>query len=97
MMATAIAGWLAILQLFAIVGIVVVAFGLMVGMMKPSDALKHIGAILGMIIILMLLPGILIGTWSRLLLWQKLDLTAIVAALWFLRRSQRRPRDKHGD
>ena len=94
-MAILTAGWLPILQLLAILSIVAVALGLMLGMVKPGDALKPIGAILVMIIILMLLPGILIGTWSRLLLWQKLGLSAIVAVLWFLRQAQRLPRDKH--
>lgn len=91
------AGWVSILQLLAILSIVAVALGLMIGAVKPSDALKHIGTILGMVIILMLLPGILIGTWSRLLIWQKLGLAAIVAVLWFLRQSHRRSRDKHRD
>lgn len=96
-MAILTAGWLSILQLLAIVSIVVVAIGLMMGLVKPGDALKHICAILGMVIILMLLPGILIGTWSRLLLWQKLGLAAMVAVLWFSLRSQKRPRDRHRD
>ena len=96
-MAAVMAGWLTILQLLAIVGIVSVALGLMLGTVKPGDALKHIGAILGIVILLMLLPGILVNTWSRLLLWQKIGLAAIVVLFLLLRQSQQRPRDKHRD
>lgn len=96
-MATVMAGWLAILQLLAIVSIVAVALGLMIGAVRPGDALKHIGAILGIVILLSLLPGIVVSAWSRLLLWQKLGITAVVAAFWFLRQSRRRPPAKHSD
>lgn len=96
-MAVVIVIWLSILQLFAIVSIVAVAFGLILGRVKPGDALQHVIAILGIVIVLTLIPAIIIGAWSRLMLWQKIGFVAIAALFLLLRQSQRRPRDEHRD
>jgi hypothetical protein len=93
MAATIMAGGLSTLQLLAIVGIIVVALGLMADMVKPSDALKHLCAILGTVTILTLLLEILMGAWSDLLPWQKLGLITLVIALWFCRRPKPRNRN----
>lgn len=90
MAATVMAGWLSMLQLLAIIGIFVVAFGLMVGMLKPSDAWKHMGLIQGMVLSLILLPRILLCAWLRLLMWQKFGLVVLGAAVWLFRQSKRR-------
>lgn len=89
MAGTVMAGWLSMLQLLAVIGFAAVAFGLMLGIAKPGSALKHLGMILDTVIALTLLPGIALTAWSRLLLWEKLGLTAVLVALLLLRPSQR--------
>ncbi len=93
-MAAAMAGWLSILQFLASVGIVVVAFGLMFGMLKPSDALKHIGAILGIVIVLMLLPGIVVSAWRAIPVWQRFGLGALLVLVWITRAELRKHRGR---
>ena len=96
-MAIVMAGWLSILQLLAVLSIVMVALGLMVGIVKTADAVKHIAAIMGIVIVLMLLPGIVLSAWSRLLFWQKLGLAGVALGAFLLQRPRRRSPPKHRD
>jgi hypothetical protein len=63
-------GWVSLLGLLATIAIILTAFGLMLGIVKPANAMKHLGAIIGIAIALMLIPGILASAWSSLSLWQ---------------------------
>jgi hypothetical protein len=45
--------------LLATIALVLAAFGLMLGIVKPADAPKHIGAIPVIVVGLMVVPGIL--------------------------------------
>ena len=57
-------GWVTFEGLLATIAIILVAFDLMLGIVKPADALKRVGAILGIVIVLMPIPGVLVGAWS---------------------------------
>lgn len=81
MKTTILHGWWVVLQSFAVIGILVNAIGLMIGMVKPADAVRHIGTILGIVILFMLLPRILVNTWSGMSLWQQFGLAVIGVAL----------------
>ena len=60
----------------------------MLSIVKPVDVLKYIGAILGIVIGLMLLPGVLVNLWSGMSLWQRLALAAIGIGVWQWQRSR---------
>jgi hypothetical protein len=70
-------GLVALIGLLAIVGLVLTAFGIMRGVVKPADALKRIGTILGIAIALILVFGVLLRVWSALSLWHQIALIAI--------------------
>jgi len=77
-------GWAVLLG-----SLVLLAFGIMLGMEKPADAMKHGGAVLGIIIILMLAPGIIVSAWLAIPLWQRAALLAIGTCIWLRRRPRR--------
>lgn len=83
-------GWVALTGSLATIALILMAFGLMLGIVKPADALKHVGAILGFVIVLMLIPGVLVSAWLGMSLWQRIALVAIVIGIWQWRRT--RPR-----
>ncbi len=87
-------GWAALLGAFAIIALVLTAFGIMLGIVKPADAVNRVGAILGIVIVLMLAPGIIAGVWSAMSLWQQVSLVAIGVVVWQLRRPRRRTQKK---
>jgi uncharacterized membrane protein YccC len=76
----------------ATIAIILTAFGLMLGIVKPADALRHIGAIMGIVILLMIGPGILLSAWSAMSLWQQLAFVAIGVGVSYLLWPRREPR-----
>jgi hypothetical protein len=83
---------MALLGSIATIALILTAFGLMLGMVKPADALKRVGAILGVLVLLTVLPAVLVNIWSGMLLWQQLGLAALGIAVWQLRRPLHRRR-----
>ena len=86
--------WVSLTQSFAIIALVLMALGLMLGMVKPADALKQVGAILGILIIMLLIPAALIKLCSTISLWQWIGLTVIGIGVWQWRRPRRRTPQK---
>jgi hypothetical protein len=86
--------WINLVGSLATIALILTAFGIMLRIVKPDDVLKRIGAILSIVIVLMLIPGILVSAWSALSLWQQIVLIAIgIGAVQLLRpRPQRRKR-----
>lgn len=80
----------------AVIAIIVTAFGLMLGFLKPADALKRIGVIAGTVIVLLELPQIVIYTWSAIPWWQRLALVAVgfVVLCFFASGREKRPRTR---
>jgi len=70
-----------LLGAFAAISIIVTAFGLMLGIMKPADAFKWIGVIVGAVIMLLVLPGIVVSAWSAMMLWQQMAMAALGIAI----------------
>lgn len=66
---------------------------LMLGTVEPVEILKCIGAILGYVIVLMLVPGIIVSAWSGMSLWQRLALAVIGLVIWQLLRPRRHLRN----
>ena len=82
-------GWVALTGSLATIALILMAFGLMLGIVKPADALKHVGAILGFVIVLMLIPGVLVSAWLGMSLWQRIGFAAIGIGIWQLQRPRR--------
>jgi hypothetical protein len=87
-------GWVALLGSLATIAIILTAIGLMLGIVKPADVMKHIGAILGIVIGLMVIAGILWSAWSAMSLWQQIALIAIGVVLLQWLRPRRQPRKR---
>lgn len=88
--------WESLLGLLATIAIILTVFGLMLGIMKPANAMKHLGATIGILIALMVIPGILASAWSGLSLWQEIGLVAVGITVWQWLRPRRRTRNaKH--
>ena len=81
-------GWMARTGSIAIIAIILIAFGIMLGIVKPADALSRVGAVLGIVVALVVLPGILASAWSAIPLWQRLALAAIALGIWLWRQSR---------
>jgi len=83
-------GWIAFVGSLAIIALILTAFGIMLGIVKRADAVNRIGAILGIVIVLMLAPGILAGVWSAMSMWEQFSLVAIAVIAWQLRQPRKR-------
>lgn len=70
-------GWFALAGSVATIALILTAFGLMLGIVKPADALRRVGAIIGVVILLLLAPGILASLWSAIPLWQRIAIVVI--------------------
>jgi uncharacterized protein (DUF983 family) len=90
-------GWMSLLGSFATIAIILTAIGLMLGIVKPADVPKHIGAILVIVIGLMVVPGILVSAWSAMSLWQQVALIAIGVCVILWLRPRRQPRSKRDE
>ena len=78
-------GWVALAGSVATIALILTAFGLMLGIVKPADALRRVAAILGIVMLLMVLPALLINLWSGMSVWQRLGLAAIAFGIWLLK------------
>ena len=87
-------GWMTLIGSLATIALILTAFGLMLGIVKPADVLKHVGTILGIVIVLMLIPGILVSAWLGMSLWQQIALVAIGIGISVWLRPQRQTRKK---
>ncbi len=87
-------GWVALAGSLAMIAIILTAFGLMLGIVKPADALRRVAAILGIIMLLMVLPAVIVNVWSSMSLWQRLGLAAILMVIWLLKQPRRKSRER---
>jgi hypothetical protein len=85
-------GFVSLLGAFAVVVLIVLAFAVMLGIIKRVDILKHIGALVCIVILLSILPGMLIHAWRALTIWQQIGLLAVGIGIFFWRYSLRPPR-----
>jgi hypothetical protein len=80
--------WVSLVGSLAMIALILTAFGIMLGIVKPADALRRMGVIIGIVIVLMFIPGVLVDAWSGLSLWQKITLAAIGVGVWLWLRFQ---------
>lgn len=90
---TLMRGWAGIVESAALLAIVVLALGVMVRAVKLGDAMKYLGAIVGVVILLVMLPQIIVSLWLSMSLWQHLGI-AVVIVLAFLLLNERGRRSK---
>jgi Mg2+/citrate symporter len=86
-------GWVALTGSISLIALILTAIGLMLGIVKPSDALKRIGAILVIVIPLSLIPGLVATVWSGMSMGQHLSADAI--ALGVLQWPRPRPKTRN--
>jgi hypothetical protein len=90
-------GWVALTGSVAMIALIFTALGLMLGIVKPSDTARHVGAILGIVILLTVAPGILLSAWSAIPVWQRIALIAVGIGVWQVVRPKRHTGRKRGD
>ena len=91
---TFIQAWARLVESVAVIGIIVTALCLMLGIVERSEVLKHIGSIIGIAILLILVPAMLVNAWSALPLWQQICVVAFGVAFWIWRRPRPETRKK---
>jgi hypothetical protein len=77
----------------ALIAIIVLAFCVMVGAVKAGDVPRHLGVIVGVVVLLIMLPAIIAGLWSTMSFGQHLEIVAlglmIAVLLGALRKGKR--------
>jgi Ca2+/Na+ antiporter len=81
----------------ALVALILVGLGTLIGLVKPSDTAKHCGVIVGVTILLVLLVSVFVGLWATMTLWQRFVLAAMVFAAWRMQRQRHAPRRKRDE
>jgi Ca2+/Na+ antiporter len=74
----------------ALIAIIILALCVMVSAVKLGDALRRLGVIVGVVILLIMLPAIILSLWNSMTLWQHLGIAAICIAIIFLISALRR-------
>jgi hypothetical protein len=67
--------WDAIAVSMAVITLVVIAIGLMIGLVELPTAIKRIGLTFACLILVLVLPPIVVCLWHGLSLWQQLGLS----------------------
>jgi hypothetical protein len=86
--------WINLVGSIATIALILTAFGLMLGIVNPSVALKRIGTTLGALIALVLAPCILVSAWLEMTLWERIGLVVIGVCVWQGLRPRRQIRNK---
>ncbi len=76
----------------ALMAIIVLALCVMVTAVKPGDVPRHLGVIVGIVILLIMLPAIIVGLWSVMSFGQHFGIIVICAAIVLFAGSARRKR-----
>jgi hypothetical protein len=84
--------WMNLVGSLATIALILTALGVMLGIVKPADVLGHIAAILGIVMLLLMFPGLLMCAWSGMSLWDRIGLVAIGIGAWQLLRPRRQQR-----
>jgi len=82
-------GWAGIVEAVTLVAFTILALGLIVSAVKLSDAVRYVGTIVVVLILLLMLPAIMMSAWSAMPLWQQFGIVAMVIGVclwWQLRR-----------
>ena len=75
---------LTLIASFAMIGFILNAIGVMLGIVSSADGMKHVATVLGVVMVLVLSPYILMNAWSQMSLWQRMTLIAVAIGLLML-------------
>jgi len=81
----------------ALLALIVIALGTMVGLIKPGEVMQSVGLVIGIVIASILLVSVFVGLWSSMSVWQKLVSAALVANVFRLRQMRRQVRKGRED
>lgn len=73
--------WNVIVEAGAVIAIVVIAIGIMVGAIDIHRAVGRLGAVAGTLVLLLMLPPILVSIWHSLSVWQQVGILSLLGAL----------------
>ena len=90
-------GWVTLIGSLATIALILAAVGLMLRIVKPADVLKHVGALLGIVIALIVIPCVLVSAWSQIPVWQRIALAAVGIGVCQWRRPRRQTRKRKED
>lgn len=87
-----VSAWGGLVGSAALIALIILALGVMVGAVKREDVLRRLGVIVGVVILLIVLPQTIVSLWNLLTLGQHLGIAIISIVIIFLFSStQRRP------
>jgi hypothetical protein len=86
--------WATLIGSLAMIALILTAFGVTLGMVKPADSVKRLGAILGIVIVLLVVPGVIASAWSSMSLWQRLGVTVIGIIVLLVLRPRRKANNR---
>jgi hypothetical protein len=76
-----LSAWEGLVGSVALLAIIVLALCVMVSVVKPGDVPRHLGGIVGVVILLIMLPAIIVSLWNGMSLGQHLGIVAISIAV----------------
>ena len=85
-----LSAWDGLVGSAALIAIIVLAFCVMVRVVKPEEIPRHVGVIVAIVILLIMLPAIIVSLWNGMSFGQHLGITALGVAIVFLLGSSRR-------
>lgn len=74
----------------ALIAIILLALCVMVSAVKLGDLPRHLGVIVGIVILLIMLPAIIVGLWNTMSFGQHLGIATILIVIIFLMSATRR-------
>jgi uncharacterized membrane protein YoaK (UPF0700 family) len=69
--------WDGLVGSVALIAIIVLALCVMVGAVKREDVLRHLGVIVGIVILLIMLPAIIVSLWNSMTLGQHVGIVMV--------------------
>jgi hypothetical protein len=89
--------WGGFLRSAALIAITLLALCIMVSAVKLEDVPRHLGVIVGIVILLIMLPAIIVGLWNAMSFGQHLGMISLgIAIAVLLAASRGRSHDRRG-
>lgn len=76
----------------ALIAIIILALSVIVSAIKVGDVPRHLGVIVGIMILLIMLPAIIVSLWNSMTLGQHLGIATTLIAIVFLIGATRKSR-----
>jgi len=83
--------WDGLMGAAGLLAMILFAFCVMVGAVKQEDVLRHLGVILGFVILLIMLPATIVSIWNSMTVLQHLGIATLgIASILLFCESHRR-------